>query len=198
MELPSNANDLLNYTNCEIGCLLKIFLSRDIEILLYNNKKWKTYSEKFLQWASNKTTQTLWKTAIKKNYSAKFIPIFINKIKKNDIENIFNKYINQIYFEVKNLESHKKKLNNHWNISIKSYAQSILPKSSPNALPNSYAIIKIKKLKQQLNSEKDINNQYIEYIKNEIPNRIKKIEDCKKIYSNFVNELKKYVEFLNI
>lgn len=198
MELPSNADELLNYTHCEIGCLLKIFLSRDIEILLYNNEKWKTYSEKFLQWANSKRTQTLWKTAIKENYSAKFVPIFINKINENEIENIFNKYINQIYFEVQNLESHKKKLNNHWNNSIKSYTKLNLPISSPNALPNSYAIVTINKLKQQLNKEKEINNLYIEHIKNEIPNRIKKIQDSKEICIDFVNKLKKCVEFLNI
>ena len=198
MELPLNADDLLNFTHCEIGCLLKIFLSRDIEILLYDKEKWKTYSEKFIQWANNKRTQTLWKTAIKENYSAKFVPIFINKINENEIENTFKKYIDQIDIEVKNLENHGKKLNNHWNNSIKSYTQSILPKSSPSALPNSNSITRINNLKQQLNNEKNLNNQYIEHIKNEIPNRIKEIEDCKKICMDFVNELKKCVKFLNI
>ena len=56
--------------------------------------------------------------------------------------------------------------------------------------------MKINKLKQQLNNEKEINNQYIEHIKNEIPNRIKKIKDSKEICIDFVNKLKKSVEFL--
>lgn len=193
MELPSNPADLLNYTHCEIGCLLKIFLSRDIEILLYQKEKWNTYSEIFIQWANSQKTQILWKTAIKENYAAKFVPIFINEINENEIENTFKKYIDQIHIEVKNLEKHKKKLKNHWNNSIKSYTQSILPKSSPSALPNSNNIIRINNLKQQLNNEKNLNNQYIEHVKNEIPNRIKKIEDCKKICMDFVNELKKCV-----
>lgn len=193
MELPTEPRDLFKYTHCEFGCLLKIFLSRDIDMLLYNPEKWKQYSAVFLELANNKRTQSLWKTAINKNYLAKFVPIFIKNINEKDIENKFNKYINQIYFEINNLENNQNLIENNCNNYIKSYIKAKLPKSSPNALPNSNNLIKINNLKQKLNNEKAINNQYIEYVKNNIPNRIEVINNSKILCLEFINKLKKCV-----